>query len=61
MAEIARLNSKDLTRGLTIKLKMPRTFSLRMKIGSWLVGLAGRIMHMPCEVEIARKADAQDR
>ena len=52
---------RDVTQGITLKLKMPRTLSLRMKIGAWLIGLAGRIMHMPCEVDIVRKADAKDQ
>lgn len=52
MADIAKLRTKDITSGLTLRLLLPNDLSVRMKLGAWLIGLAGRVMHMPCEVEI---------
>lgn len=63
MADIAKPRTKDITRGLTLRLLLPNDLSVRMKLGAWLIGLAGRVMHMPCEIEVVptdRLARRQD-
>ena len=54
MADIASLNlsTKDVMQGLTLTVRMPRSFTLRTKVACWLIGLAGRVMDVPCEVEM---------
>lgn len=42
-----------------MKIRMPRTYSVRVKMGLWLIGLAGRVIHMPTEIEIVRRDDVQ--
>ena len=52
MADTVKITSADITRGMTIKLKVARDFSLRIKLGAWLIGVAGRVMNIPCEIEM---------
>lgn len=51
----ADLSMDELHGGCVMKVRMPRSYSLRMKLGLWLIGLAGRVIHMPTEIEIVRK------
>lgn len=46
------LTTKDVTQGLTITVRIPRSFTLRTKVACWLIGLAGRVIDVPCEVEM---------
>lgn len=41
--------------GLTLKVRLPRSFTLRLKIGAWLIGLAGRIISVPVEISLDRE------
>ena len=46
------LDMKDVMRGLTLQLRMPRSFSIRTRIACWLIGLAGRLITVPVDIEM---------
>lgn len=58
MTKIAslKLAHKDVVQGLTLTVRMPRSFSIRTRVACWLLSIAGRVMDVPCEVEM-RKND----
>lgn len=50
------LATKDVMQDMTLTVRIPRSFTLRTKLACWLIGLAGRVVDVPCEVEM-RGAD----
>lgn len=56
--EMLNLSTKDVMQGLTLTVRMSRSFTIRTKLACWLLGLAGRVMDVPCEVEFVRDAKA---
>lgn len=42
----------EVVSGLTLKVRMPREMTLRLRLGAWLIGLAGRVINVPVEVEM---------
>lgn len=60
MADIAKLTTKDLNGGLVLSVTLSRAYTIRMKLGCWLIGIAGRVMDMPCEIEVASREGARD-
>lgn len=53
MADTVQVAAKDLMTGLTLRVRIPRSFSVRTKVACWLIGLAGRVLTVPCEIELA--------
>lgn len=51
------LSTKEVMQGLTLTLRMPRSFAIRTRIACWLIGLAGRVINVPCEIEIRREGE----
>jgi len=37
---------------LTLRLRMPRGYGLRMRVAAWIVGIAGMIGNMDMQVEV---------
>lgn len=52
MVSIANLTTKDVTGGLVMRVRIARSFSIRIKLACWLIGLAGRVIDVPCEIEL---------
>ncbi len=52
------LTTTGITADMTLTDRIPRSFTLRTRIACWLIGLAGRVIDVPCEVEMVRDADA---
>jgi hypothetical protein len=46
------LNGRDVTRGLTIRVRIPLTTRWRMQLGAMLVALAGSVIGCPTEVTV---------
>lgn len=46
------LATKDVMQGMTLTVRVPRSFTLRTKLACWLIGLAGWVMGVPCEIEM---------
>ncbi len=38
---------KDISHGLTLTVREPRSFTIRTRIACWLIGLAGRVIDVP--------------
>lgn len=51
-ADSIDMAAKDVMRGVTLTVRMPRSFTIRTRIACWLIGLAGRVMDVPCEIEM---------
>ena len=54
MATIATLTTKDIHNGMSLHVRVSRSYTIRTKVAMWLIGMAGRVMDMPCEIEIKR-------
>lgn len=54
MANIGRvqISTGDVMKGMTLTVRMPRIFTFRTRIACWLLGLAGRVISVPCEIEM---------
>lgn len=46
------LSTKDVMQGMSLSIRIPRSFTLRTRIACWLIGLAGRVIDVPCEIEM---------
>ncbi|MFE3839400.1 hypothetical protein [Pseudogemmobacter sonorensis] len=46
------ISTREIMTGMVLHLRMPRSFTIRTKLACWLIGLAGRIMTVPCEIEM---------
>ncbi|SEB67643.1 hypothetical protein [Rhodobacter sp. 24-YEA-8] len=53
------LSTKEVMQGITLSVRMPRSFTIRTRIACWLLGLAGRVMDVPCEVEMRDKRECK--
>lgn len=49
---VATLTTKDITDGLVLSVRVSRMFGIRMRIAMWLIGIAGRIIDVPAEIEL---------
>ena len=52
MAQMATITTKDVGQGLRLSVKVARSFTIRTKVACWLIGLAGRVMDVQCDVEM---------
>lgn len=52
MAEIATLKTKDVMSGMSLRVTLSRGFTIRTRIACWLIGLAGRVIDVPAEIEM---------
>lgn len=52
MARIAELSTKDVMAGQVLHIRIARSFTLRTRLACWLIGLAGRVIDVPCEIEM---------
>ncbi|MCL4068344.1 hypothetical protein M3484_17395 [Pseudomonas sp. GX19020] len=46
------ISPKEVLQGITLSVRMPRSFTIRTRIACWLLGLAGRVMDVRCEIEM---------
>lgn len=46
------LTTKELMQGMQITVRLSRSFTIRTRIACWLIGLAGRVINVPCEIEM---------
>ncbi|NPD15757.1 hypothetical protein HOY34_11140 [Xinfangfangia sp. D13-10-4-6] len=51
------LGYRELIKGHTIIISVPRSFTIRTRIACWLIGLAGRVMDVQCEIEMRRDGE----
>lgn len=51
------LSTKEVMQGLTLTVRLPRSFTIRTRIACWLIGLAGRVMDVSCEIEMRRDGE----
>ena len=54
VAQIASLTTRDITGGLSLHVRVARSFTIRTRLALWMIGLAGRIMDVPTEVEFGK-------
>src|SRR5690606_2203774 len=59
MADTGKLSltTREVMKGMPLTVRLPRSFTLRTRIACWLLGLAGRVMDVPCDVEMARRKE----
>ena len=55
MATIATLGTKDIHGGLQLHVRVSRSYTFRMKVAIWLIRIAGRVMDMPCEIDMVSR------
>ena len=58
MAYLGKLTSEKVMEGMSIRVRVSSEFKLRTRIATWLIGLAGRVLTVPVEVELRRDASA---
>ena len=51
---VATLTTKDITDGLVLHVRVSRMFGIRMRIATWLIGIAGTIIDVPVEIELTK-------
>lgn len=54
------LSTKDVMQHMTLRVRMPRSFTTRTRIACWLIGMAGRVMDVPCEIEMREDSASVD-
>lgn len=59
MAEIGslKLTNKDVMQGVTLTVRMPRSLTLRTSVACWLLGLAGRVIDVPCRLALVHDGE----
>lgn len=52
MVDVATLTTKDVANGLSLSVRVSRSFTIRARLACWLIGLAGRVIDVPCKVDL---------
>ena len=53
------LSANDLMDGLTLRVRIARSFTIRTRLACWLIGLAGRVINVPCEIDVRTDVDVK--
>lgn len=52
MVDVSYITAKDVANGLSLRVRVPRSFTIRSRLACWLIGLAGRVIDVPCKLDL---------
>lgn len=52
MVDVAASTTKDVANGLSLCVRVSKSFTIRARLACWLIGLAGRVIDVPCKVDL---------